>query len=75
MIFTEYVVDQDRLSSSMGDWETYRKISRLMSVFGYTFNGIEKITGQNIITGIGTDLLSTSIWFNAETKIGWFDNN
>ena len=44
-----------------------------MNVFGYTFNGIEKIAGQNIVTGIGTDLLSTSIWFNAETKQKWFN--
>ena len=60
-------------ASSMGDWKTYRKILRLMNVFGYPLNIIDKIIGQNIITGIGTDLLSTSIWFNAETKQKWFD--
>ena len=44
-----------------------------MKIFGYTFNGIDKLVGPNIITGIGSDLLSTSIWFNAETKIKWFE--
>tara|TARA_B110000467_G_C18289513_1_gene463868 strand:+ start:588 stop:794 length:207 start_codon:yes stop_codon:yes gene_type:complete len=45
----------------------------IMKIFGYTFNGIDKLVGPNIITGIGSDLLSTSIWFNAETKIKWFE--
>ena len=45
----------------------------IMKIFGYTFNGIDKLVGPNIVTGIGSDLLSTSIWFNAETKIKWFE--
>ena len=62
-------------ASSMEDWKTYKKILRLMNIFGYPLNIIDKIIGQNIITGIGTDLLSTSIWFNAETKVNWHNKN
>ena len=59
-------------ASSMEDWNTYKKILKLMNIFGYPFNGILKFVGPNIVTGIGTDLLSTSIWLNAETKISWY---
>ena len=48
-------------ASSMQDWKSYNKILRLMKVFGYTFNGIDRIVGPNIVTGIGSDLLSTSM--------------
>ena len=58
-------------ASSIEDWKTYNKILRLMNIFGYGFNGVDKIVGPNVVTGIGTDLLSSSIWFNAETKISW----
>ena len=30
------------------------------------------IPGVNMLTRIGTDLLSSSIWLNAETKIKWY---
>ena len=43
-----------------------------MNIFGYPLNGIVKFVGPNIVTGIGTDLLSSSIWLNAETKISWY---
>jgi hypothetical protein len=36
--------------------------------------GIEKLVGDSIFTRIGTDMLATSIWFNAETKVSWFDD-
>ena len=59
-------------ASSIGDKKTYNKILRLMNIFGYIFLIIEKIIGKTFLTSIGTDLLSTSIWFNAETKEKWF---
>ena len=30
------------------------------------------LPGLNMVTKIGTDLLSSSIWLNAETKEKWF---
>ena len=59
-------------ASSMEDWNTYKKILKLMNIFAYPLNGIVKFVGPNIVTGIGTDLLSSSIWLNAETKISWY---
>jgi hypothetical protein len=36
------------------------------------FGVVEKIIGNNLITGVATDLLATSIRLNAETKVAWY---
>jgi len=59
-------------ASTVGDIETYNKLNRGMEM---VYNIIKKgniIPGVNMFTKIGTDLLSTSIWLNAETKIKWY---
>jgi len=55
-------------ASSIGDWETYKGLSKMMNPFGNLFHGIEKLIGSNMLSRIGTDLLSSAIWLNAETK-------
>ena len=59
-------------ASSIGDWNTYIGIKNMMNPFGFTFGCIDRIIGNNIFTRIGTDLLASSIWLNAETKNSWY---
>jgi len=59
-------------ASTVGDIKTYKKLNKGMEM---VYNIIRKgnvIPGVNMFTKIGTDLLSTSIWLNAETKIKWY---
>ena len=35
-------------------------------------NLTDKNIGPNILSHIGTDLLASSVWLNAETKIDWY---
>ena len=59
-------------ASSIGDWETYKGLTKMMNPFGNLLHGTERLIGNNPLTHIGTDLLSSSIWLNAETKQEWF---
>ena len=59
-------------ASTVGDMKTYKKLNKGMEM---VYNVIRKgnvIPGVNMITKIGTDLLSSSIWLNAETKMKWY---
>jgi hypothetical protein len=52
--------------------KTYKELNKGMEM---VYNIIRKgnvIPGVNMLTKIGTDLLSSSIWLNAETKIKWY---
>ena len=59
-------------ASSVNDHEVFKGLSKTMSPFGSVFNIAESIVGNNLLTRIGTDLLASSIWLNAETKKQWF---
>ena len=59
-------------ASSMNDMKIFRGISKTMSPFGSVFQMAEGVVGNNLLTRIGTDLLASSIWLNAETKQKWF---
>ena len=59
-------------ASTVGDMKTYKKLNKGMEM---VYNIIRKgnvIPGVNMVTKIGTDLLSSSIWLNAETKMKWY---
>ena len=59
-------------SSTVGDIKTYKELNKGMEM---VYNVIRKgniIPGVNMLTKIGTDLLSSSIWLNAETKMKWY---
>ena len=43
------------------------------SPFGSVFQMAEGVIGNNLLTRVGTDLLASSIWLNAETKHKWFN--
>ena len=60
-------------SSSVGDSETFKRLEKSMNPFISLFNRTENFVGNNFITKIGTDLLASSIWLNAETKENWFN--
>ena len=62
-------------ASSIGDWDTYKGLKKMMNPFGRLFQTTEKVLGNNLLTRIGTDLLSSSIWLNAETKQDWYNLN
>ena len=59
-------------ASTMGDSETFEELNRSISKFTNTFNNVERFIIKTPLTKIGTDLLSTSIHLNAETKTPWF---
>ena len=61
-------------SSTVEDRKVYKKLLALMQPVRSSLLGIEKLVGDSIFTRIGTDMLATSIWFNAETKVSWFDD-
>ena len=59
-------------ASTVEDVETYKKLDKGMSM---VYNMIKRgnyIPGLNMISKIGTDLLSSAIWLNAETKLKWY---
>ena len=60
-------------ASSINDSEVFNGLLKTMSPFGSAFNLAESVIGNNILTRIGTDLLASSIWLNAETKEKWFN--
>tara|TARA_Y100001936_G_C15532396_1_gene388281 strand:- start:163 stop:534 length:372 start_codon:yes stop_codon:yes gene_type:complete len=60
-------------ATSINDLKTFKGISKTMSPFGSVFQMAENIVGNNMLTRIGTDLLASSIWLNAETKTDWFN--
>jgi hypothetical protein len=59
-------------ASTLNDKKTFKKIEKLLSRVQSGFLGVEKAVGNNLLTRVGTDLLATSIWLNAETKTNWF---
>ncbi len=59
-------------ASTMKDQKTYSGLLKTMNPFHSTFKGMEKVVGSTILTRIGTDLLASSIWLNAETKQDWY---
>tara|TARA_S200000501_G_C20786610_1_gene727480 strand:+ start:347 stop:1393 length:1047 start_codon:yes stop_codon:yes gene_type:complete len=59
-------------ASTLGDNKTFNELNRSISKFTNSFNNFEKFISSNPLTKIGTDLLSTSIHLNAETKTNWF---
>ena len=59
-------------ASTMKDYKTYNGLLKTMSPFHTTLKGAEKLIGNSILTRIGTDLLSSAIWLNAETKKEWY---
>tara|TARA_B100001113_G_scaffold89351_1_gene71449 strand:- start:380 stop:1492 length:1113 start_codon:yes stop_codon:yes gene_type:complete len=59
-------------ASTVGDIKTYNKLNKGMEMVYKIFRKGNVIPGVNMVTKIGTDLLSTSIWLNAETKMKWY---
>ena len=59
-------------SSTMNDKKTYKKLERGMKMVFSLFMKGDSIPGVNKLTKIGTDLLASSIWLNAETKQKWY---
>ena len=59
-------------ASTMKDKNTYKGLLKTMNPFHTTLNGAEKLIGNSVLTRIGTDLLASAIWLNAETKRDWF---
>jgi len=59
-------------ASSVNDMKTYRELDKGMTII---YNLIKKgapIPGVNMLTKIGTDMLSSAIWLNAQTKSKWY---
>ena len=55
-------------ASTIGDKKTFRDLEKSMNpVHSLLIKG-NVIPGINKVSKIGTDLLSSSIWLNAETK-------
>ena len=59
-------------ASTVNDMATFKKINKGMSMVHSVIKNGDVIPGVNMITKIGTDLLSSAIWLNAETKEQWY---
>ena len=59
-------------ASTVGDIKTYNRLNKGMQMVYDIIKKGNVIPGVNMFTKIGTDLLSSSIWLNAETKIKWY---
>ena len=59
-------------ASTMNDHESYTKLESGMNMVYWFLKKSESIPGINKVTKVGTDLLASSIWLNAETKVKWF---
>ena len=59
-------------ASTVGDIKTYKKLNKGMEMVYNIIRRGNMIPGVNMVTKIGTDLLSSSIWLNAETKMKWY---
>ena len=59
-------------ASTVGDMKTYKKLNKGMKMVYNIIRRGNVIPGVNMITKILTDLLSSSIWLNAETKMKWY---
>ena len=56
-------------SSTVGDIATYKALEKGMEKVYKYFEKGDYLPGLNMVTKIGTDLLASSIWLNAETKV------
>ena len=59
-------------ASTVKDNKTFKGLERSMNPFYSIFNKTQSLPMINTLTKIGTDLLSSSIWLNAETKQKWY---
>ena len=57
------------VASTIGDKKTFRDLEKSMNPVHSLLSKGDIIPGMNMLSKIGTDLLSSSIWLNAETKI------
>jgi len=55
-------------ASTIGDKKTFRDLEKSMNPIHSLLSKGDIIPGMNMLSKIGTDLLSSSIWLNAETK-------
>ena len=59
-------------ASTVGDKKTYKLLEKTMSPFHSVFSMTDSIPMIKVLSRIGTDMLSSSIWLNAETKQDWY---
>jgi hypothetical protein len=59
-------------ASTIGDSKTYKALEKSMNPVHSILAKGNGMPGVNMISKIGTDLLSSSIWLNAETKNDWY---
>jgi hypothetical protein len=56
-------------ASTVGDKKTFNKLEKTMNPFYSTLSIGDLLPGIKTFSRLGTDLLSSSIWLNAETRI------
>ena len=59
-------------ASTVGDKKTFKSLEKTMNPLHSVFKRTESLPIINFLTRIGTDMLSSSIWLNAETKQVWY---
>ena len=59
-------------ASTIEDKRTFKTLEKSMSSIYTILNKTESIPIINLLIRLGTDLLSSAIWLNAETKQDWF---
>ena len=59
-------------ASTMKDKKTFDGLLKTMNPFDSILSTTENYLGSSMLTKIGTDLLSSAIWLNAESKQDWY---
>ena len=59
-------------ASSVGDEDTHRVLKRSVSPVLWLLRQFDRVPGLNRLSRVGTDLLATSIYLNADTKTPWY---
>ena len=57
-------------ASSIDDAETYSALKNCISPVLWLFKQVDRIPGLNKLSRVGTDILATAIYLNADTKTG-----
>ena len=57
--------------SSVGDEGAYRALNRSISPVLWLLGHVDRISGLSRLSRVGTHLLATAIYLNAQTQTGW----
>ena len=60
-------------ASTVGDFTVFSKIKSKLDKYYGKMSALERLIGRTPLTMIGTDVLSSAVFLNAETKKDWYE--